>query len=219
MQTIERQAQSLCYARDKLGLYEALASFSPEELAELGQSYIDHGSVFRKEGADYFTDKNPFNFRNIGLIHKILPDAVIIDVRRNPMDCGFSLYKQYFSSGVDFSYDLSHIGTFYNAYLKLMSHWHQILPGRVLTLQYEDLINSPEQHIRQLLEHVGVEYESACLNFHETKRNIRTASSEQVRTPINTKGIGSWRRAEKYLAPLQESLGKDTLTQFQKYLD
>lgn len=219
LQTIERQAQSLCYTRTKQGLYESLTAFKPEDLSELGQSYLNRGKLFRKEGANYFTDKNPFNFRNIGLIHKILPDAIIIDVRRNPLDCGFSLYKQYFSSGVDFSYSLSHIGDFYNSYLKLMSHWHQILPGRVLTLQYEELVREPVQQIRLLLEYVGVDFEQACVQFHETKRQIRTASSEQVRTPINTQGIGSWRSVEKYLTPLIESLGQDTLTQYQKYLN
>lgn len=218
LSTIERQAQSMCYKAHKKSLFDSMATFTADELSELGQAYINNGKLFRKENKKYFTDKNPFNFRHVGLIHKILPKAIIIDVRRNPLDCGFSLYKQYFSSGVDFSYDLNHIGAFYNSYLKLMDHWNKVLPTSVYTLQYEELIHSPEEQVRQLLDHIGVEFEESCLEFHKTKREVRTASSEQVRTPLNKKGIGSWRHAEKFLSPLKDSLGQETLERFKAYL-
>ena len=198
-----------------------VGDLSVDAWIELGSaffSYISDGSLYRSEGAAYFSDKLPFNYRHIGLIHKVLPHAVIVDARRNPMDCGFSLYRQHFPSGVDFSYDLRHIGAFYNAYLSLMDHWHTVLPGRVLTLQHEALVREPEKTIRALLEHVGVAFEENCLRFHQTQRAVRTASSEQVRQPINTKGVGTWRKVSEHLAPLRESLGDATLKRFEDSL-
>ncbi len=212
--TVERQTQALFHRKYTNADSTETVLLSPEELSALGRAYIAGSDIFRRDRKAYFTDKNPFNFRHIGLIHKILPHAKIIDIRRNPMDCGFSLYKQYFSSGVDFSYNLEYIGAFYNAYLRLMAHWHTVLPGRVLTMQYEDLVHSPEQSIRQLLEYIGVEFETSCLDFHNTKRQVRTASSEQVRKPLNTKGIGAWRQVAGHLAPLRKALGQATLNQF-----
>jgi tetratricopeptide (TPR) repeat protein len=219
MPCIERKAQAMCSSKFNTDLFSSLDSLSPADLNELGQSYLVDGQLFRKQKTAFFTDKLPFNFRHIGLIHKILPNAIIIDVRRNPLDCGFSLYKQYFPSGVDFSYNLSHIGSFYNDYVQLMDYWEQALPGKILRVQYEELIHSPAQQIGKLLEHVGVHFESDCLNFHSTSRIVHTASSEQVRQPINIKGIGSWRKVEQSLGLLKESLGKNTLEKNSKYID
>jgi len=216
--SVEKQARSLCFKNHKQLLNDCLDKITPEELAELGAAYIDNGALYREFETEFFTDKNPFNFRNVGLIHKILPQAKIIDVRRNPLDCGFSLYKQYFSSGVDFSYDLAHIGEFYNAYLRLMNHWNETLPDRVYTLQYEDLIAEPEQQVTALLAHLGLEFEPGCLEFYQTDRPIRTASSEQVREPINSKGVGAWRAYEQHLQPLKDALGEQTLAEFKQYL-
>ena len=211
MPCIEKQAQALCAQKFNNNLFAALGSLSPDDLSHLGQAYLTSGRLFRSAETPFFVDKLPFNFRHIGLIHKILPNAIIIDVRRNPLDCGFSLYKQYFASGVDFSYELTHIGTFYNSYVRLMAHWKRVLPNKILSIQYEALIASPEQHIRRLLRHIGVNYETQCLHFHNTPRMVHTASSEQVRQPINSMGIDAWRKAENSLSALADSLGTGSL--------
>ena len=216
--SIARQANVRCAIDFKGDLMRNVGDLSEDALFELGRAYISDGALYRSEDAAYFTDKLPFNFRHIGLIHKVLPHAVIIDARRNPMDCGFSLYRQHFPSGVDFSYDLRHIGLFYNAYLSQMDHWHDVLPGRVLTLQHEKLVREPEETIRKLLDHVGVAFEESCLHFHQTERAVRTASSEQVRQPINAKGVGIWRKVTEHLEPLRESLGAATLKRFEDTL-
>lgn len=216
--SIEKKAQALCVSKFNSNLFSSLASLSPQDLHQLGRAYIKNGTLFRHTDRPFFTDKQPFNFRHIGFIHKILPKAIIIDVRRNPLDCGFSLFKQYFPAGVDFSYKLSHIGEFYNEYVKLMDYWESVLPGKVLRVQYEALIQRPEQEIRELLDHVGVKFESECLHFHKSKRIVHTASSEQVRQPINTNGIGSWRKAKKALSELESTLDADILDANRRYI-
>ncbi len=180
MPSIARKAHVKCALEHQGGLLQKAGALSSKDLAELGQSYLDDGALFRTGETRFFTDKLPFNFRHIGLIHMALPNAIIIDARRNPMDCGLSLYKQHFPTGVEFSYGLGHIGAFYAEYLRLMDHWHSVLPGRVLTVQYEELVREPETRIRALLDHIGVAFEPACLDFHKTDRAVRTASSEQV---------------------------------------
>ena len=212
--SIARKAHAICALKHGGDFLEKIGALSSAQLSELGQAYLDNGAVFRTEGRAYFTDKLPFNFLHIGLIAKVLPQAIIIDIRRNPLDCGLSLFKQHFPTGVDFSYDLNHIGVYYNAYLKLMDHWHSVLPGRILTLQHEHVVRDPEAKIRELLDHIGLPFESACVNFHQTERAVRTASSEQVRQPINTRGIGAWRKVEAHLGPLKQALGEQTLARF-----
>lgn len=216
--SIKRKAHRLCVERfggDYLGNIGRL----PEaDLSELGRSYLNESALFRTENTAFFTDKMPFNFEHAGLIHKILPGAVIIDIRRNPLDCGFSLYRQYFARGTGFSYDLGHIGHYYNGYLAIMDHWDRVLPGRVLQVQYEELVRAPEHEIGRILDHVGVAFEPACLDFHQTARAVRTASSEQVRQPMNSAGIGAWRKVEPHLGALKASLGPDTLRRFEAYL-
>lgn len=203
---IEQRMHRFAQAKYNQGLPELLGKLSAEELAQFGQAYLDESAIFRSKGTCFFTDKQPFNFRLAGLIHKILPQAKIINVVRNPMDCGLSLYKQYFHAGVDFSYDLTHIGGVYNDYMALMHHWDSVLPGKVLRVQYEQLVREPESNIRRILQHLGLSYEPACLSFHTTKRAIHTASSEQVRQPINNNGIGTWLKFENELQTLQNSL-------------
>jgi cytochrome c-type biogenesis protein CcmH/NrfG len=215
---IKRRAHLIC-ARRLGGEYLAkVGLLSQADLTELGQSYLSESELFRPSGAEVFTDKLPHNFEHVGLIHKILPHAVIIDVRRNPMDCGYSLYKQHFTQGADFSYTLENIGQYYNGYLKIMDHWDAVLPGRVFHLQYEDLLEDPDAQIRALLDHVGVAFEEACLDFHKTRRAVRTASSEQVRQPLYTSSIGAWRHVERELEPLKSALGDETLSRFQDHL-
>ncbi|MEO1661391.1 MAG: sulfotransferase [Pseudomonadota bacterium] len=212
--SIARKANLKCSIEHRGDLLSKLGTLSPADLSELGQAYLDDGALFRHEETAFFTDKLPFNYRHIGLIHKILPHAIFIDARRNPLDCGFSLYKQHFPTGVEFSYGLENIGAFYNSYLTLMDHWDTVLPGKVLRVQHEHLVRAPETHIRALLDHIGVPFEPACLSFHENTRAVRTASSEQVRQPINTSGIGAWRNVEPHLEPLKAALGDATLARF-----
>jgi tetratricopeptide (TPR) repeat protein len=192
---------------------ESVRAASGDELAALGRRYLAETAPLRA-GRQRFIDKMPNNFSHVGLIHAILPRATIIDVRRHPLDACFSTFKQYFAEGQSFSYDLDDLGRYYRCYLELMDHWDQALPGRVLHVSYEDLVQEPETNIRRLLEHCGLPFESSCVAFHETKRPVRTASAEQVRQPLYTSGVGYWRHFESELAPLRHSLG-DVLHRFE----
>jgi len=184
-----------------------LGELSRDRLAELGQSYIESTRVHRVEGKARFIDKMPNNFRHIGLIHLILPNARIIDARREPMACGFSVFKQLFAQGQDFSYDLDHIGRYYADYLRLMGHWDAVLPaGRVLKVQHEDVIEDLEGQVRRILDYCGLPFEQSCLDFHKTERAVRTPSSEQVRRPINRDGTDVWKAYEPWLGPLKDAL-------------
>ncbi|MFS1701513.1 sulfotransferase [Alteromonas sp. AMM-1] len=201
-QRANRHSQTHYHA--KLG--DTLSKLSAKELTDFGNIYLKESAVFRHQNMRFFTDKQPFNFRLIGLIHKILPKAIIIDVVRNPMDCGLSLFKQYFHSGVDFSYNLNHIGTVYNHYRSMMAHWDSVLPGKVIRIHYESLIDDPTTQITRVLNYMGLEFEPQCLSFHTTSRAIHTASSEQVRQPINRNGVCGWVNLAGELQVLQDSL-------------
>lgn len=193
--------------------YPELVRAAPLEQFELlGRRYIAETHAIRT-GRARFIDKMPNNFSHVGLIHSILPSATIIDVRRHPMDSCFSTYKQFFAEGQSFSYDLEDLGRYYRCYLSLMDHWDQVLPGKVLQLRYEELVRNPEENIRRLLSHCGLEFEAACMAFHETQRPIRTASAEQVRQPLYASGVGYWKHFESELEPLKRALG-DCLDRF-----
>ncbi|GGD07487.1 tetratricopeptide repeat-containing sulfotransferase family protein [Aquisalinus flavus] len=211
---VKRAVHATCLRAHGGAYLDRLGQVTAADLARHGQGYLDETTLFRRERCRFFTDKLPYNFEHVGLIHKILPEAVIIDVRRNPMDCGLSLYRQHFAAGAEYSYDLGHTGAYYNGYLKLMDHWDAVLPGRVFRVQYEALVREPEAVIRAMLDHVGLEFEPACLDFHENSRAVRTASSEQVRRPMYTDSIGLWRQVEEQLQPLRDSLGEQTLARF-----
>jgi tetratricopeptide (TPR) repeat protein len=191
---------------------ESLLTVGTDRLAALGARYIAETRPIRT-GRPRFIDKMPNNFSHIGLIQAILPNATIIDIRRHPMDACLSAFKQHFAEGQSFSYDLGDLGRYYRCYLGLMDHWDAVLPQKVLHLQYEDLVNDPEANIRRLLAHCGLPFEDACLSFHETQRPVRTASSEQVRQPLYTSGIGYWQHFAMELEPLRASLG-DCLERF-----
>lgn len=184
---------------------EALRSYDATRLAELGQQYLKSTERHRT-GLAYFTDKMPNNFPSIGLIHLILPNAKIINARRHPLDSCMGSYKQLFFKGQAFTYDLVEIGEYYLQYTRMMEHWHEVLPGKVLDLQYEDMVMDQETQTRRLLEYCGLPWEDACLAFYDTERAINTASSEQVRRPIYTRSLHSWRRFEVHLGPLIEVL-------------
>ena len=184
-----------------------LEELSAEELAHFGQRYLKETQIHRK-GAPYFIDKMPNNFRHIGLIKTILPNAKIIDTRRQPLSCCFSVYKQLFAEGQEFSYSFDDIAKYYQGYLELMAHWHQVYPKQILTLDYESLVASPTETITKLFDYIGLPLEAACLEFYKTKRAVRTASSEQVRQPINQKGVEQWKCYELYLAELKRILAQ-----------
>jgi tetratricopeptide (TPR) repeat protein len=196
---------------------QSLRQFSQAELGVFGQAYLDQTAVYRTS-KPFFIDKLPANFERVGLIHKILPQAIILDSRRNPLDCGYSAYKQLFAAGHDYSYSLENIGEYFNIYLQLMDHWDSVLPGKVKLVQYEEMVHDTENTVRGILDHIGVGFEQDCLRFFENKRAVKTASSEQVRQPIYTKSIGRWQTVSDQLKPLIDSLGEETISRFQQYL-
>jgi hypothetical protein len=189
------------------GWVQAVADMSAERLAELGAEFIERTRIQRKSDKPYFIDKLPNNWLYTGLIRLILPHAKIIDARRHPLDCCLSNYRQHFAKGQAFSYDLAHMGRYYADYVRLMTHFDAVLPGRVHRVIHEALIDNPESEIRAMLEHLGMPFEEACLNFHQNSRAVRTASSEQVRRPINRDGMEQWKPYEQWLGPLKDALG------------
>ena len=192
-----------------------LAEMTGEEFRRLGERYLRAVRAYRLTDRPRFIDKMPNNFRHIGLIHLMLPNAKIIDVRREPMACCFGNFKQLFAQGQVFTYDLHDLARYYRTYLELMRHWHAVLPGRVLTIHYEDVVDDLEGSVRSLLDYCGLPFEPACVAFHETQRSVRTASSEQVRQPIYREGLAQWRHYEPWLDRLREALG-DALTRYRE---
>jgi tetratricopeptide (TPR) repeat protein len=184
-----------------------LAEVQPEEFTRLGEKYLADTGVYRT-GKPFFIDKMPNNFRHVGLIHLILPNAKIIDARRDPLACCFSNYKQLFASGQQFTYSVEDITRYYRMYVDLMAHWDQALPGKVLRVQHEDVVEDLEANVRRILEFCDLDFEPACVDFHKTERRIHTASSEQVRQPINRAGVDQWRRFEPWLGPLKTALAQ-----------
>ncbi|HEX8625688.1 MAG TPA: sulfotransferase [Allosphingosinicella sp.] len=192
---------------DESAYPEALAALGPEALRALGEEYLELARIHRRTGRPFFIDKMPNNWAHVGLIHLILPDARIVDARRHPLDCGFSNFRQHYARGQGFSYSLADMGRYYSDYVRLMAHFDRVLPGRVHRVVHERLVDAPEAEIRALLDALGLAFDPACLRFHENKRAVRTASSEQVRRPINREGMGQWRAYERWLGPLKEALG------------
>jgi len=167
-----------------------LAELAPEDFRGLGERYMNGPRAYRTN-KPFFIDKMPNNFRHIGLIHLMLPNAKIIDMRREPMACCFSNLKQLFASGQEFTYSTVDIARYYRTYLDLMRHWDAALPGRVLRIRYEEVVEDVEGNVRRILEFCGLKFEPACVEFYKTERGIRTASSEQVRQPIFRDGLCS----------------------------
>ena len=185
---------------------DILRDLSDEQFRELGQEYLDRTRIQRGD-APFFIDKMPNNFFHVGFISRILPNAKIIDARRHPMAACFSGFTQLFAKGQPFTYGLDNIGRYYRDYVALMDHWNQVLPGKVHLALYEEVVADTENQVRQLLEHCGLPFEQACLQFYETQRPVRTASSEQVRQPIYNSGLDHWRNYQPYLGPLEKALG------------
>ncbi len=192
-----------------------LERLSAEDFRQLGEKYLSDTRVYRT-GRPFFIDKMPNNFRHLGLIHLMLPNARIIDARREPMGCCFSNLKQLFANGQEFTYGIEEIARYYRTYLELMEHWDRVLPGGILRVYHESVVadlegkrvvEDLEGNVRRLLDYCGLAFEPQCLEFHETRRSVRTASSEQVRQAIYREGLDQWRHFEPWLGPLREARG------------
>ena len=183
-----------------------LTDMSAADFLRLGEKYLADTRIYRT-GKRHFIDKMPNNFRHIGLIHLMLPNAKIIDARREPMACCFGNLKQLFANGQEFTYSMEDIGRYYRTYLDLMAHWNEALPGRVLRVEHESVVEDLEGNVRRILDFCGLPFEPACLEFHKTARSVRTASSEQVRQPIFREGLDQWKHYEPWLLPLKGWLG------------
>ncbi|MEM6708945.1 MAG: sulfotransferase [Pseudomonadota bacterium] len=192
---------------------ELLDSLSPDLLRRFGEQFIEQTRIYRGSGT-LFIDKNPNNFFHVGLIRLMLPNAKIIDARRHPMACCFSGFKQLFGQGQEFSYGLTEIGTYYREYVALMDHWDQVLPGFVLRVQHEDVLDDLEGEVRRMLAFCDVPFEAQCLEFHRTERQVRTPSSEQVRQPLFRTSIDTWTHYDAWLDPLKIALGADVRERF-----
>ena len=194
-------------ADEAMPYHAALAALDADALRALGERYLAHTRIQRKTSAPLFIDKMPNNFMHIGLIQLMLPNAKIIDARRHPLACGFSVFKQHFARGQGFSYGLEDIGRYYRDYVALMAHFDAVLPGRVHRVTYERMVDDTEGEVRRLLDYCGLPFEAACLRFFENTRPVRTASSEQVRQPIYREGVDHWRHYMAWLGPLASALG------------
>jgi predicted Zn-dependent protease len=190
----------------------ALADMTREDFRGLGERYLAETRAYRTD-KPFFIDKMPNNFRHIGLIHLMLPNARIIDARREPMACCFSNLKQLFAQGQEFAYSIEDIARYYRTYLELMEHWDAVLPGRILRVRHEDVVADLEGAVRRMLDHCGLPFEPACIDFHKTRRSVRTPSSEQVRQPIFREGLDQWKNYETWLGPLRSALG-DALVRY-----
>ena len=193
---------------------QSLTELTPEDVHTFGQKFIDDTRIYRTT-PPYFIDKMPNNFRHVGLIKLILPNAKIIDARREPMACCFGNLKQLFARGQEFCYSIDDIARYYRTYLDLMKHWNDALPGQVLRVHHEDVVDDLEGSVRRILDFLGLPFEDACLEFHKNVRSVKTASSEQVRQPIYREGLDQWRHYEPWLGELKDKLG-DALTRYRE---
>lgn len=206
---VEALAWSLAASRTgaPAGYPELLADLGAEQFRELGERYLEQTRIHRRTDAPFFVDKLPNNWQHTGFIHLMLPNAKIVDVRRDPMGCCFSCFKQHFAFGQEFAYDLRDLGRYFRDYVDMMAHFDAVLPGRVHRVDYRALVEDTEAEVRRLLDHCGLPFEAACLRFHENKRAVRTPSSEQVRSPVFRDALEQWRNYEPWLGPLRETLG------------
>ena len=182
---------------------EILKELDELKLTEMGNNYLSETTWARKN-APFFIDKMPNNFIHIGLIKTILPNAKIIDTRRDPMDTCFSCYKQFFARGQLFTYSLEDLGNYYTDYIKAMNHWHNVYGKDIYTVHYDNVINKTEDTIRELIDYCNLPFEKECLEFYKSSRPVKTPSAEQVRQPIYKSGLNYWKNYEKHLVPLKK---------------
>ena len=197
-------------ARNNRPFERYLAALPADQVRALGESYLATSRVHRRTDRPDFTDKMPNNWMHLGLIRLILPNARFIDVRRDPMACCFSNWKQLYAQGLDHSNALDTMGRYYADYVRLMRHFDGVQPGMVHRIIYDDLVDDIEGEVRRLLDYLGLPFDPACLDFHANERAVHTISAGQVRKPINRDGIGQWKPYEQWLGPLRDALG-DTL--------
>jgi tetratricopeptide (TPR) repeat protein len=197
----------------ELGYLGVLAAAPPAALNALGEAYLARAAAHRSTDKPFFIDKLPNNFAYLALIQLILPNAIIIDARREAMATCFSAWKQHFAQGQAYTYDLAELGRFYRDYERLMAHFDAVLPGRVLRVQHEELVAETEAQVRRMLAHIGVDFEPACLAFHQNSRPVRTPSAEQVRRPITSAGLEQWKHFEPWLGPLKAALAENAAQQ------
>jgi tetratricopeptide (TPR) repeat protein len=187
---------------------EVLAQLTEAQVAAFGERYLAQTRPHRALGRRHFIDKMPTNFTHIGFIHLMFPRARIIDARRAPLPCCFANFKQHFQQGAWFSYSLTELGRFYRDYIELMAHFDAVLPGRVHRVSYESLVTDLPGEVRRLLKYCSLPFEPQCLRFHETRRAVQSASSEQVRQPLYADALDQWRNYEPWLGPLKKALGE-----------
>jgi predicted Zn-dependent protease len=207
MMTIASRLQSRVDEGEFPDFQAMITALTPADRLRLGEEYVERTRVHRQTGKALFIDKLPNNWQHVGLIKLILPNAKIIDARRHPLSCCFSGWKQHFARGQTFSYNLTDIGRYYRDYVALMADYDRAAPGAVHRVIYEDMVTNTEHEIRRLLDHVGLPFEQACVEFYNNDRAVRTASSEQVRRPIFTDGMEQWKNYEPWLGPLADALG------------
>jgi LPS sulfotransferase NodH len=196
------------YRPDNVLYPEALKDLRDKDWRAYGQQFLEESRRHRYTDKPFFTDKLPNNFSHVGFIHLILPNAKFINARRHPMDSCLGAYKQLFGQGQNFTYDVFELAEYYKLYHAMMRHWHEVLPGKVLDVHYEETVTDLESQVRRILEHCGLEFEEQCLRYYETERAVKTASSEQVRQPIYTSSLGKWRRYEKHLGSWLEDFAE-----------
>ena len=202
-----RVARSVGLGREDRKAYpEAMTLLSNEELKQAGEEYLRRTERHRELGTPRFTDKLPNNFVHVGFLELALPNARVINAKRHPLDSCLGAFKQLFARGQPFTYDQFEIAEFYIEYQRIMDHWHEVLPGRVLDVQYENVVDDLETQVRRILEYCDLPWNDACLRYYENERAVKTASSEQVRKPIYSSAKHRWRHYEKHLGPMIEVL-------------
>lgn len=202
-----RVARSIGMHRDdRLAYPRVVPQLSDADLLEAGEDYLKRTERHREQKTPRFTDKLPNNFVHIGFLSLVLPNAKIINARRHPLDSCLGSFKQLFARGQPFTYDQFELAEFYLEYQRLMDHWHEVLPGKVLDVQYEHVVDDLETQVRRILEYCELPWNDACLRFYENERAVKTASSEQVRQPIYSSSKHLWRHYERHLAPMIEIL-------------
>ena len=195
------------YRTDGVRYPEAIKDLRDKDLRAYGKQYIEESQRHRLTQKPFFSDKLPNNFPLVGFAHLILPNVKVINARRHPFDSCLGAYKQLFGAGQNFTYDMLDLAHYYQQYDRIMKHWHEVLPGKVLDVHYEETVTDLEGQVRRILDHCGLAFEESCVRFHETERPVKTASSEQVRQPIYTGALGKWRHYEQHLDLWLDQLG------------
>jgi tetratricopeptide (TPR) repeat protein len=190
---------------------ECLSQLTQDNANEIATMYMStlHKIAGINNEAKYITDKMPHNFLNIGLIALLFPNVKFVHTKRDPIDTCLSIYFQNFTNYHSYAFDLNNLGFYYNQYQRIMNYWHQVLPGRIIDINYSDIVSDPEYWTRELISHFDLEWSDSCLAPHKLERTVKTASLWQVRQPIYKTSIQRWKNYEPYIQPLIEALKSD----------